>query len=93
MTAYRTLCRGMTAAAFLMALLHAPAWAQTQVIEIPPDPRDTLNELDQKLLDKQREIFAAQQHGDTPAVERLDNEYQQIQLERSHAISRAKHLF
>jgi uncharacterized membrane protein (DUF106 family) len=69
------------------------ALAQSAPPKLPVDPREQLNKLDDKVLEKQRELFAARQRGDQKAVKRLTKEFNQIQKERGGLVQKARDLY
>lgn len=75
------------------ALITAAPSAGQVLMEIPEDPRDKLNTLDETVLTKQRELFAARQRNDAAAIEKLSKEFDEIQRQRKEIVKKAGHLF
>lgn len=67
-----------------------PVLAQNQ---LPVDPRQEMDRLDEQVLGKQRELFAARQRQDDAAVERLTKEFKEIQEQRAKTLKAARHLY
>ncbi|MBI3785530.1 MAG: hypothetical protein HY270_19225 [Deltaproteobacteria bacterium] len=65
-----------------LSLSQKPSLAQDApdaAVVNPVDPRDTLKELDEKAIAKQKELMQARMRNDQPAVDRLSKEFEEIQ--------------
>ncbi len=79
--------RGFGLALLLMACLVSPTALRAQeVLEQPVDPRDTLRELDDQVLQKQKALFAARLRGDPEEIRRAEEEFADIQKKRSATV-------
>ena len=89
---WRLLRRAAGTVLVLGLLTCSSVAAQEHVFVQPVDPRDRVNALDQEVLVKQRELFAARQRGDQEAVKKLSKDFKAIQRDRYQAIQKAKNV-
>jgi len=79
--------------ALLLAVLAFNTPSGAEVLDAPVDPRDRLNELDDAVVAKQRELFGARKRGDQAALERVTKEFEEIQKQRREILKNSPHLF
>ena len=56
------------------------------VLEQPVDPRETLRDLDEQVMDKQKALFAARLRGDPEELRRAEEEFRQLQEKRGKTV-------
>lgn len=81
--------RALSIAALALNLVAA-AMARA---DLPQDPRERLEKLDQALLEKQMALFAARQSGDDEAIERAKTEFEEVQRQRGPLLEAARDLY
>jgi uncharacterized membrane protein (DUF106 family) len=79
--------------ALLLVVLAFNTPSGAEVLEAPVDPRERLNELDDAVVAKQRELFGARKRGDQAALERVTKEFEEIQKQRREVLKNSPHLF
>ena len=82
----RALCGAMTFW-LLVAALPAPG---EQLPEWPADQQDMLRQVEDRVIEMQRKVFAARQRGDQSALATYSQQYQELQEKRRVLIELTK---
>jgi hypothetical protein len=75
-----------------LTLAFAGPLAAQNAFEQPTDPRSRMKELDEAVVKKQQELFAARQRGNEEETKRLSEEFSEIQKERRDIVQNFGHL-
>jgi hypothetical protein len=70
----------------IASLLPSAGTSAQEVFEQPVDPRDTLRELDDQVLAKQKALFAARLRGNPEEIRKAEEEFAEIQKKRKETV-------